>query len=461
MRVMLKVWPYWIVRPRAIFIFREAVLMAILLVYAAWIARFHSASGAAAGALGLVVGLLACQVACYLNKLDALLLDSTPQLFLVKSLQSVAAGLVLTMLLTLIYPGLFPGYRQALFAALLAALSLVVMRPLARLLVRHKKIVESALILGREDLASKLYRDLTNGNGHFEFKGFIGGFPAADGPGEAGMTIDHRELKELVLREGISRIVLVEPDPRRREALATTLLGCKFCGVKIEEAVDFHERLKRKIWLEALHSEWLIYSDGFKPSRFYIRVKRIIDVASAILLITLSSPMIFLIALTIKLDSRGPVLFRQERVGLDGQEFILYKFRSMRHNAELETGPTWAGENDSRITSVGWFLRKFRLDELPQAFNVLRGEMSFIGPRPERRYFVEMLRKQVPFYDLRHYVKPGVTGWAQVMYRYGASLEDAYKKMQYDLYYVKHMSLGMDILVLFKTLMVVLIGRGR
>jgi len=455
---MLKVWPYWIVRPKAVFIAAEGALMGVLLLYAAWMAESHSAPRAAAGVLGLVVALLACQVTFYFNKPGVLILDSNPQRFLVKTLQSVAAGLVLTMLLSWIFPGLFHGYGQALGAAVLAISSRVALRPLVRMLVKHKKIVEGVLILGREDLASKLYQDLINGDGHFEFKGVFAGLAAEEGP---GMALDYRGLKELVLRGSISRIILVEPDPIRREALATTLLGCKLCGVKIEEAVDFHEKLKRHIWLEALHWEWLIYSDGFKVSRLYIRLKRIVDIACALLLIALTASLMALIAIAIKLNSRGPVLFRQERVGLDARVFVLNKFRSMRHDAEAETGPTWAKEQDSRITAVGRTLRKFRLDELPQAFNVLRGEMSFIGPRPERPCFVEMLRKEIPYYDLRHYVKPGVTGWAQVMYSYGASIEDAYKKMQYDLYYVKHLSLWMDILILFKTARVVLFGHGR
>jgi len=458
---MLKVWPYWIARPKSIFIAVEGTLIGVLLLHAVWISQYQPATRAVAGSLGLVVALLACQVAFHLNKLDLLMLDSKPQIFLLKTLQSLAAGLVLTILLSLVFPRVFTGYGQALIAGSLAGSSLLVLRPLARLLVKHRKIVEGVLILGREDLASKLYRELVNGNGHFEFKGIIAGSLTPEGADQAGVIIDHRGLKELVLRGGISRIVLVEPDPKRREALATTLLGCKLCGVKIEEAVDFHERLNSRIWLEALHSEWLIYSDGFKPSWIYIRLKRIIDVAFALLLIALTTPLLILIALVIKLTSRGPVLFRQERVGLDGKVFVLSKFRSMRQNAELETGPTWAAKNDSRTTAVGRLLRKFRLDELPQAFNVLRGEMSFIGPRPERPYFVGMLRDEIPYYDLRHYVKPGITGWAQVMYPYGASMEDAYKKMQYDLYYVKHMSLWTDILILFKTLMVVLVGRGR
>jgi FlaA1/EpsC-like NDP-sugar epimerase len=332
---MLKVWPYWIARPKSIFIAVEGTLIGVLLLHAVWLSQHQPATRAVAGSLGLIVGLFACQVAFHLNKLDLQMLDSKPQIFLLKTLQSVAAGLALTIPLSLVFPRVFTGYGQALIAASLAASSLLVLRPLARLLVKHRKIVEGVLILGREDLASKLYRELVNGNGHFEFKGFIAGPLTTEGANQAGVIIDYRGLKELVLREGISRIVLVEPDPKRREALATTLLGCKLCGVKIEEALEFHERLKRRIWLEALHSEWLIYSDGFKPSRIYIRLKRIIDVACALFLITLTAPSLILIALAVKLTSRGPVLFRQERVGLDGKVFVLCKFRSMRQNAEL------------------------------------------------------------------------------------------------------------------------------
>jgi lipopolysaccharide/colanic/teichoic acid biosynthesis glycosyltransferase len=167
------------------------------------------------------------------------------------------------------------------------------------------------------------------------------------------------------------------------------------------------------------------------------------------------------IAAAIKLDSRGPVIFSQERVGLRGRRFMVHKFRSMRQDAEKGTGPTWAKEHDDRITRVGAFLRKCRLDELPQMWNVLWGEMSFIGPRPERPYFVELLKSKIPYFDLRHYAMPGITGWAQVMYRYGASVEDAYHKLEYDLYYAKNISLRLDLLILLKTIGVVLKGEGR
>ena len=173
------------------------------------------------------------------------------------------------------------------------------------------------------------------------------------------------------------------------------------------------------------------------------------------------SPLMAIIAALIKLDTPGPAIFRQERIGLRGKKFTVYKFRSMRRDAEKQTGPTWAKENDERVTAIGAFLRKCRLDELPQCFNVLKGDMSFIGPRPERPYFVELLKREIRYYDLRHYVKPGITGWAQVMYPYGASIEDAYHKLQYDLYYAKNASFGFDLLTLLKTIKVVFGGKGR
>ena len=185
------------------------------------------------------------------------------------------------------------------------------------------------------------------------------------------------------------------------------------------------------------------------------------DIGISLALLVASAPICALIALLIRLDSPGPILFRQVRVGRNGKEFELIKFRTMRQDAESTTGPVWAKEHDDRITPLGNFLRKVRLDELPQAWNVLRGEMSLIGPRPERPHFVSMLNERVPFYSLRHCIKPGITGWAQVLYPYGASVADAYEKMQYDLYYAKHMSLRFDLKILFQTVRVVLFGRGR
>jgi exopolysaccharide biosynthesis polyprenyl glycosylphosphotransferase len=192
----------------------------------------------------------------------------------------------------------------------------------------------------------------------------------------------------------------------------------------------------------------------------YLVTKRALDIVAALALLALTGPIMLLIAGAIRLESPGPAIFAQERVGHHRRLFTIYKFRSMRHDAEAHSGPVWAGEEDDRVTSFGRFIRKCRLDELPQVFNVLRGEMSFVGPRPERRYFVDLLGEQISSYQMRHYVQPGITGWAQVQYPYGASIEDAYQKLQYDLYYCKHGSLRFDLLILFKTIEVVLMGRG-
>jgi exopolysaccharide biosynthesis polyprenyl glycosylphosphotransferase len=231
--------------------------------------------------------------------------------------------------------------------------------------------------------------------------------------------------------------------------------------VVVEEAGSFHERLTGKLWVKRLSPDWWIYSDGFQPSRVYLWRKRLLDIVCASLMIAVTVPLLLLIAIGIRLDSPGPAIFSQERVGLHGAKFTLYKFRSMNVDAESKSGPAWAGEFDNRVTRFGRLLRRFHLDEIPQAFNVLRGDMSFAGPRPERPYFVDMLRERVPYYGLRHYVKPGITGWAQVNYPYGASVEDAIEKLQYDLYYIKHMTLRQDLLVLLKTFKVVLFGREQ
>jgi exopolysaccharide biosynthesis polyprenyl glycosylphosphotransferase len=243
--------------------------------------------------------------------------------------------------------------------------------------------------------------------------------------------------------------------------LATALLECKLQGIAVYDAVDCYERVAGKVWLEGLRPDLLVYGTGFRPVGFYVRLKRVLDVTLAALLALVTAPVVLLVSIAIKLESAGPVLYIQQRMGLNGRSFRLFKFRTMREDAESQSGPVWSSEQDERITTVGRFLRKYRIDEIPQVFNILRGEMSFIGPRPERPHFVDMLQQRIDYYDLRQYVKPGITGWAQVMYTYGASVEDSYEKLQYDLYYLKHMSLRLDLKILCRTVMVVMQGRGR
>ncbi|MDP3872685.1 MAG: TIGR03013 family XrtA/PEP-CTERM system glycosyltransferase [Pseudomonadota bacterium] len=238
------------------------------------------------------------------------------------------------------------------------------------------------------------------------------------------------------------------------------LLDCKLAGVTVNDLSSFFERMRGQVRLDSLRASWLIYGDGFRQGIGRTVVKRLFDVLAASVLLIVTAPVMLLAAIAIALESGFPVIYRQERVGQGGRTFKVLKFRSMRLDAEADGKPRWASNSDDRVTRVGHFIRKTRIDELPQIFNVLHGDMSFVGPRPERPYFVDQLTDQIPFYAARHSVKPGITGWAQVRYAYGASVDDAVQKLQYDLYYVKNHTLFLDMLVLLQTVRVVLTGDG-
>jgi sugar transferase (PEP-CTERM system associated) len=266
-------------------------------------------------------------------------------------------------------------------------------------------------------------------------------------------------LLSMAQRHAVKQIVLGVRDRRGGGFPIQELLECKMKGIEVVELPTFFEREYRQVMLEALNPSWMVLGDGFRQGFFKNLVKRLFDLTASIVLLFVCLPALLLAVLLIFLESGAPVLYRQERVGRGGRVFTLYKLRSMRKDAESD-GAQWAATNDDRTTRVGRFLRKTRIDELPQIFNVLNGEMSFVGPRPERPVFVDQLVKQIPFYALRHNVKPGITGWAQVRYSYGASVDDAVEKLQYDLYYVKKHSLFLDLMILISTVEVVLWGRG-
>jgi sugar transferase (PEP-CTERM system associated) len=265
-------------------------------------------------------------------------------------------------------------------------------------------------------------------------------------------------LAELGSRCGASEIV-VAPDDRRGLPVQQ-LLHCKLAGIRVTEFLDFWERETRTVDLEALRPSWLFYSDGFRCGVVDELVKRAFDIVVSLAMLVFSAPLLVVVAGLIKLDSPGPVLYRQERVGYRGQSFTILKFRSMRVDAESQTGPQWAARRDTRITRVGTVIRKLRIDELPQILNVLRGDMSFVGPRPERPFFVANLVAVIPYYNERHWVRPGITGWAQINYPYGASIEDGRHKLSYDLYYVKNRSIFLDFVILLQTVRVVFWNHG-
>lgn len=238
------------------------------------------------------------------------------------------------------------------------------------------------------------------------------------------------------------------------------LLDCRLQGIRVLDLASYFEQTLGQIRLDSLYAGWLVFGDGFRQGYFRTAIKRLSDIFFASILLILAIPIMLLTALVIMIESGGPVLYRQERVGLNGRLFKVTKFRSMRCDAEKNGAAIWAKANDERVTRVGRIIRKLRIDELPQLFTVLKGEMSLIGPRPERPFFVDQLTKEIPFYAVRHSVKPGLTGWAQVRYHYGATIEDSAEKLQYDLYYVKNNSLFLDIVIIFETIGVVLTGKG-
>ncbi|HOP16417.1 MAG TPA: TIGR03013 family PEP-CTERM/XrtA system glycosyltransferase [Gammaproteobacteria bacterium] len=270
-----------------------------------------------------------------------------------------------------------------------------------------------------------------------------------------------RTLMDMVLEFEVDEIV-VAPDDRRLRLPVDQILDCKMSGTMVLDLLSFFEKETSRIKLDVLHPSWIFFSDGFRLSGVAQYSKRALDLAAGVLIFLVAWPFMLLVAAAIMLESggKGPVLFHQVRVGLNGRQFRVHKFRSMRTDAEADGVARWATKNDNRITRVGAVIRKTRLDELPQVFNVLRGEMSLVGPRPERPEFVEQLEKEIPFYAERHRVKPGLTGWAQLSYPYGATINDARNKLEFDLYYVKNASAFLDLIILLETVEVVLWGKG-
>jgi len=258
----------------------------------------------------------------------------------------------------------------------------------------------------------------------------------------------------------VNEIIVAVKERRGGAIPLRELLDCKMAGIKVLDLSSFFERVRGQVRIDSLRASWLIYGEGFRQGWGRTLVKRVFDIVVSLLLLVLAAPVMLLAALMIVLEDGAPVFYRQERVGLGGRLFKVTKFRSMRRDAERDGKPRWATANDDRVTRVGRFIRKVRIDELPQLFNVLKGDMSLVGPRPERPYFVDQLTRDIPFYAVRHCVKPGLTGWAQVRYQYGSSVDDAINKLQYDLYYVKNHTLFLDTVVLFETVRVVLTGDG-
>ena len=354
-----------------------------------------------------------------------------------------------------LFPNLLPGNGSVLAGLIILTFTLFCWRAAYSWMVKQPFLRERVYVLGTGERAERLVRGLRARSAlGIEVVGWTG-----DVEGELTRDSVASHLMELVSGRRVHRVIVAMLD-RRGTLPVEELLDLRLVGVKVEEATSWLERISGRIEVEQLYPSWLIFADGFRFSSFFRLVRRALNFSVALAGTVISLPLLPFIVLAVKLDSPGAVLYRQQRVGRRGVTFYCYKFRTMRVDAEADTGATWATDDDPRITRVGKFLRASRLDEIPQLWCVLKGDMHFVGPRPERPEFVEWLSKQIPYYGVRHVVRPGITGWAQVQYKYGNTLEDAREKLQYDLFYIKNASLGLDLLIWFQTIKIVLLGRG-
>ncbi|HEX8745590.1 MAG TPA: TIGR03013 family XrtA/PEP-CTERM system glycosyltransferase [Pyrinomonadaceae bacterium] len=405
---------------------------------------------------------LFCLAAFYLYDLyDFVVMHDRRELVL-RLIQSLGLAWVALALASYALPQLMIGRGVWLIALPLALTLTITWRVLIHWFLGHPEIGERILIVGSGGAAIEIAREvLGRRDAGYRILGFVDSDPQLVGkslinPRVVGLTSD---LEEIVKREGVDRIV-VSMGERRGTFPSDQLLRLSLSGnVSIEEGASFYERLTGRVNLDMLRPSWLIFSSRGRQARMNSFVRstfhRLVALAGALM----SLPIAILTAILIKLDSRGPVLYRQERVGRNGRPFTLMKFRSMRTDAE-KNGPVWARDSDDRVTRVGRIIRKIRVDEIPQFWNILKGEMSFVGPRPERPHFVAQLAEEIPYYEQRHLIAPGLTGWAQIKYPYGSSIEDARQKLQYDLYYIKNQSLMLDAAILFETVKTIIFGRG-
>lgn len=355
------------------------------------------------------------------------------------------------------FPRFMLGKHALLLGLVILTVALIAWRSSYAWLIRRPYLTERVYVLGDGELAQRLVHAIQN-RPDLGME-VVGRAETLSNEFEARKTLESNIAAILKNSPRINRIVLAMPE-RRGTIPVGQLLALRLSGVKVEDAITLFEKISGKIEIDGLYPGWLILSDGFRTDSTFVTSRRVISILISLACLALVLPLIPLIVLAIKASSPGPVLYRQKRVGRNGVVFECYKFRTMRSDAEADTGPAWAGDDDPRITPVGRILRNIRLDEIPQLLNVLIGDMALVGPRPERPEFVEWLSQEIPYYTLRHVIRPGITGWAQVNYKYGSSVEDAREKLKYDLFYIKNLSFGLDLVTLLYTTKVVFLGRG-
>jgi sugar transferase (PEP-CTERM system associated) len=434
----------------------------ILLIFGSVAIAVRAHGGATVGPdlwkIAFVTGL--CQICFYYNDLYDLTVVHSSRELLIRLLQAAGVASILIALLYLVMPSLAIGDGIFVSSLVIFLGAIIAWRLLFNRFAYASQLDERLLIVGTGPTARMLAREIQRQHDFgYRVVGFIEDQPGVHGIINPTLVGSAEQIPAIVRDFGVDRIIVCLPDRRGRLPIGE-LLQAKLSGVHVEDATMVYERLTGKILIDDLKPSWLIFSSGFVISRWTRFIKRAFDVTVAGIGFVLAAPLTLLTALAVYFDSEGPILYSQERVGQDGKTFTLFKFRSMQVDAERGGAPLWARDNDDRVTRVGRFIRRTRLDEIPQLWNVLAGDMSFVGPRPERPFFVEQLAAEIPFYTQRHAVKPGITGWAQVKYQYGSSVEDAMEKLRYDLYYIKHLSLALDVSIVFDTVKVILFSKG-
>lgn len=463
---MIRILGRYVSPRRVVFVIGEG-----LLIYSAVALASYALQEEEIGFIGLLeltwlrvlLVALVTQVSLYFNDLYEFKTTDNMIDLATRLVQSIGVTSVILAVLYFLWPDAMIGRWIFFVSILFLVLFLVSWRLLYTYIVQKRLFAERAVLIGDGDLARDILKVIRNKRDVSYDIRFAVGLEQKEGTSSEIEGIPVRygfdNLAHLAESEQVSNII-VALDQRRGVMPFDELLACKVRGMHVIDGESFYEGVTGKLLVEKINPSWFIFSDGFRKSKASRFTKRLVGLILSLVMFVAAFPLMVLTALAIKLDSKGPVLFSQERVGEEGKVFNIYKFRSMRTDAEQETGPVWAADSDPRITKVGRIIRRLRIDELPQLWNVLKGDMSFVGPRPERPFFVERLLKTIPYYKERFVVKPGVTGWAQVKYTYAASEEDALEKLRYDLYYVKNMSLAMDLIVVFLTVKIVLLSRG-
>jgi len=463
---MMRMLRFSVNRRSSVLLVGEAMLIAAAVVLGAWL-RLRDDTWILftleRGVFKIFVVTAICLLCLYFADLYNLRRVSEPGEMFVRMIQGLGAASIALALLYFWFPSLMIGRGVFLVTSVLVIAGLAAWRAAFTWFTRRLMPRERLLIVGTGPAAIQLAREIYQRRDEFglEIVGFIDPDPLKLGaavlnPGVVGSVED---IPSIARARAVDRVVVSLADARGKLPM-DKLLEMKLQGVTFDHLPSVYEEYTGKIAVENLRPSWLIFSEGFRKGRLQEVSKRTLDVVVSAAALIIALPLMLVIALAVILTSRGRVLYNQQRVGQHGRVFTIYKFRSMRENAEAETGPVWAAVDDDRTTLVGRFVRRSRLDELPQLWNVLVGDMSLVGPRPERPEFVEQLTEQIPFYGQRHVLRPGLTGWAQVRYTYGASVEDALEKLQYDLFYIKHRSTAFDLFVIFATVKTVVLRRG-